>query len=205
MTSVKGREGETNCLFITNERQNESMKRHFLSVAVVLGLAGSMLCTSCIGSFALTNKLLGWNQQIGNKFVNELVFFAFWIIPVYEVTALADVVVLNSVEFWSGRNPVTASTKVIDGQDGKYLVESDSKGYTITSINDGSKVRLAFEENDNSWSVVTDEGSYKFMTMVDDNHVNMITPDGSFRQVELSAQGLTAYRAAAAGALYASR
>ena len=182
------------------------MKRHYLSVAIALALAGSMLCTSCIGSFALTNKLLGWNRQIGNKFLNELVFFAFWIIPVYEVTAVADVLVLNSVEFWSGSNPVTASTsRVVEGQDGKYLVESDSKGYTITSMNDGTAVRLAFEETDNSWSVVTDNGSYKFMTMIDDNHVNMINPDGTFSPVELSAQGLMAYRTQAAGALYAAR
>lgn len=191
-------------LFINNKRET-SMKRHYLSVAVALALAGSMLCTSCIGSFALTNKLLGWNRQIGNKFLNELVFFAFWIIPVYEVTALADVVVLNSVEFWSGSNPVTASTRVIEGQDGKYLVECDSNGYTITSMNDGSKVRLAFEESDNSWSVVTEGNSYKFMTMVDDNHVNMISADGSMRPVELSEQGLMAYRAEAAGALLAAR
>ena len=61
------------------------MKKHYISVAVVTALAGSMLFTSCIGNFALTRKLLGWNKQVGNKFVNELVFFAFWVIPVYEI------------------------------------------------------------------------------------------------------------------------
>ncbi len=58
------------------------MKKKYLSVAVVLALCASMISTSCIGSFSLTNKLLAWNQTVGNKFVNELVFFAFWIIPV---------------------------------------------------------------------------------------------------------------------------
>ncbi|MDE5961669.1 MAG: DUF3332 domain-containing protein, partial [Duncaniella sp.] len=38
------------------------MKRRFLPVAIVLTLCGSMLTTSCIGSFALTNKLLAWNK-----------------------------------------------------------------------------------------------------------------------------------------------
>ena len=38
-----------------------------------------------------------------SKFVNELVFFAFWILPVYEVSGLADLLVLNSIEFWSGK------------------------------------------------------------------------------------------------------
>ena len=75
------------------------MKKHYLTVGIALTLMASMSLTSCIGSFSLTNKLMSWNNQVGNKFVNELVFFCFWIIPVYEVTALADVLVLNSIEF----------------------------------------------------------------------------------------------------------
>ena len=150
------------------------MKKRYLSVALVVALAGSMVMTSCIGSFSLTNKLLSWNRQVGNKFVNELVFFAFWIIPVYEVSALADVLVINSIEFWSGTNPVAKGKKVVDGHDGRYLVECDGKGYTITSENDGSVVRLDFDQSDNSWSVSANGGeSYKFMTFIDDTHVNM--------------------------------
>ena len=108
------------------------MRKRYLSVGIVAALAGSMMFTSCIGSFALTNKLLSWNNQIGNKFLNEIVFFAFWVIPVYEVTSVADLLVLNTVEFWSGSNPIAMGTKVIKGHDGEYLVECDGKGYTIT-------------------------------------------------------------------------
>ena len=61
------------------------MKKTVLTVALVCALCGSMTFQSCIGSFSLTNKLLSWNNTIGNKFVNELVFFAFWVIPVYEI------------------------------------------------------------------------------------------------------------------------
>ena len=74
------------------------MKKNYLSVALVLTLAGSMMFTSCIGSFQLSNKVLAWNKQVGNKFVNELVFFAFWILPVYEITTISDLLVLNSIE-----------------------------------------------------------------------------------------------------------
>lgn len=181
------------------------MKRKYLTVGLVLALAGSMLNTSCIGSFALTNKLLTWNNQIGNKFLNELVFFAFWIIPVYEVTSAADLLVLNSVEFWSGSNPIAMGTKVIDGHDGKYLVECDGKGYTITSQNDGSIVRLDFDDTDRSWSVTADDQTVKFMTFVDDTHVNMINADGSYSLVELSQEGLFAYRENTIGAMWAAR
>ena len=183
------------------------MRKKYLSVAIVLALCGSMLTTSCIGNFALTNKLLAWNKTISNKFVNELVFFAFWIIPVYEVSALADVIVFNSIEFWSGNNPIACGTKVIEGQDGKYLVKCDKNGYTITSENDNSVVHLDFDSNDSSWSVkVNDSDSYKLMTFIDDTHVEMLTPDGSMQMVELSQDGVFAYQQmAVANAFMAAR
>lgn len=169
------------------------MKKKYLSVAIVMALAGSMMFTSCIGSFSLTNKLLAWNNRIDNKFVNEVVFFAFWIIPVYEVAALADVLVINSIEFWSGSNPVASGTKVIEGEDGRYLVECDGKGYTITSENDGSVVRLDFDVEEQEWSVTANGETHTLMTFVDDTHVKLPAPNGEFQIVELSETGVMAY------------
>lgn len=182
------------------------MKKTKISAALIIALAGSMMCTSCIGSFTLTNKLLTWNQNISNKAVNEIVFFAFWVLPVYEVSALADVLVLNSIEFWSGDNPVACGKSIIEGQDGRYLVECDGKGYTITSENDGTSVRLDFAQETQTWSVITEDGAeYPFMTFVDDNHVKMITPSGDMQLVELSEAGVYAYKQVASGALMAQK
>ncbi|MDE6453084.1 MAG: DUF3332 domain-containing protein [Muribaculaceae bacterium] len=179
------------------------MKKTYLSVAVVCLLSVSLLGSSCIGSFQLTNKLLSWNRQIGNKFLNELVFFAFWVLPVYEVSALADVLVLNSIEFWSGTNPVASGTKVIQGNDGRYLVDCDGKGYTITSETDGSVVRLDFDAAEQTWSVNTGGEKHAFLTFVDDTHVALPTADGSMHTVELSQQGLYAYQQMTGGAAFA--
>ena len=169
------------------------MKKVHLKVALVLTLAGSLGLSSCIGSFSLTNQLMTWNQSVSNKFVNELIFFAFWVLPVYEVTAIADVLVLNSIEFWSGTNPVAQGSRIIDGKDGKYLVECDGKGYTITSQNDGSVVRLDFDADEQSWSYNADGQSFKLLTFIDDNHVQMMDGRGGFQTVELSEQGVFAY------------
>ena len=81
------------------------MKKKSLTLLVAATLASSVLFSSCIGSFGLSNKLLDWNRNIDSKFVNELVFVAFWIVPVYEISALADILVLNSIEFWTARMP----------------------------------------------------------------------------------------------------
>lgn len=171
------------------------MKKRYLTVAVVAMLLGSMTFTSCIGSFRLTNSVLKWNNQVGSKFLNELVFFAFWILPVYEVTSLADILVLNSIEFWTGRNPLTASIKVVDTPHGRYEIICDGKGYTINNTLTSETTRLDFIEEKDTWAINIDGEQIPFMTFVDDNHVKMITPEGDFRVVELSEGGVMAYKA----------
>ena len=181
------------------------MKKRLIPVALIAAISIPVF-TSCIGSFALTNKLLSWNKSIGSKIVNELVFIGFWILPVYEVSALADILVINSIEFWSGSNPMASGKKVIDGQDGRYIVECDGKGYTITSENDGSEVRLDFDMAQQTWSVAMPSGeNMEFMTFVDGSHVKMPTADGKGMIVELSDDGLLAYRAQADDSLWAAR
>lgn len=181
------------------------MKRRHFSAALMLTAAASLVFTSCIGSFKLSNKVLAWNQQIGSKFVNEVVFFCFWIVPVYEITALADILVLNSIEFWSGHNPVTAETKVIDGKDAQYQIERDMAGYTITNMSDGSVFRFDFNEVDNSWSLNTGDESIKFLEFVDDSNVRILGADGEFDEVELSQEGVYAYQQSVMASQFAYR
>ncbi|MCM1021108.1 MAG: DUF3332 domain-containing protein [Muribaculum sp.] len=169
------------------------MKKHKIHIALALVLAFSVLNTSCIGSFALSKNVLSWNKSVGNKFVNELVFFVFCPL-VYPITLTADVLVINSIEFWSGSNPIAQDTKVIKGNDGNYLVTTDSNGYTIKSENDGSIVRFDYDITDDSWAISTNGNeAVKFMTFVDDSHVRMLAPDGTMQPVELSEQGVIAY------------
>ena len=183
------------------------MKGKALTVAVVCTLAGSMLMPSCIGSFTLTNKLLAWNKQISNKFINELVFFAFWVLPVYEVSGLADVLVLNSIEFWSGENPLASGSKVIEGNDGRYLVSNDAMGYTVKSLTDGTEVRLNYNCDDNSWGIVMPDGSeMTIFSFVDDSHIALPVNGGdNTMTVELSDAGLLAYSSVASANNFAMR
>ena len=179
------------------------MKKKILPVALILTLAGSMCLSSCIGKFALTNKVLTWNKTVGNKFVNELVFIAFWVLPVYEVTAVDDLLIINSIEFWSGDNPVACGTKKIDTDHGTYLVKCDGKGYDIIDETSGETVRLDFIEEDRTWAVNVDGEQIPFMTFVDDTHVKMITPAGDFRTIELDNEGVLAYQQMATEGHYA--
>lgn len=179
------------------------MRKLYRSVAALLAavmLSGSL--ASCVGSFALTNRLLDWNRHIDSKLVNEIVFLAFWILPVYEVAGIADLVILNSIEFWSGSNSVDKkhrASNTITGSDGtQYLVESDATGYSITTIGSGESIRLEYAADDNAWDVITPAGTRaRLMTFVDDTHIAVPTADGRQTIVEVSAEGLMAYRAQA--------
>ena len=150
------------------------MKRNKLTMAVVVLLCGSLMFSSCIGSFGLTNKLLGWNKGVGgNKFVSELVFFA----------------------FWSGSNPIADNTQQIKGENGhEYLVKTHENGYTITDETANKTFELVFDDSDKSWSVEANGQSTKFMTFIDDNHVNMYNANGETMTVELSKAGVMAYQ-----------
>ncbi len=177
------------------------MKKLFLSAALAAILCSSL--TSCMGKFALTRNLYAWNDQVSNKFVNEIVFVAFWILPVYEVCGLADLLVLNTIEFWSGDNPMTASTKAIDTDHGRYLVNCDGKGYDVMLESTGEKYRLDFASESHTWSLKTGDKEYPLMTFVDDTHVSVPLPAGGWKTIEISEEGLMAYKSAASSEMFA--
>ena len=171
------------------------MRKKHLIVATVVALSASMMMQLCIGSFALFNKVKTWNDHVGDKFVNEIVFVAMWILPVYELCFAADLFILNSIEFWSGENPaLTAETKVIDGKDAQYLVARNEAGYTITNTTTKQVTRFNFDAQDNSWSLENNGEEVKLFTFVDDTHVDVINRDGGYTRVELSQPGVLAYQ-----------
>lgn len=179
------------------------MKKTILCATLATVLCSSM--TSCMGKFALTRNLYAWNDQVSNKFVNEILFVAFWILPVYEVCGIADLLVLNTIEFWSGDNPLTASTKTIETEHGRYLVVCDGKGYDITLKETGESYRLDFAQDTRTWSLQFEGKEFPLMTFIDDSHVSVPLSDGAWQTVELSEKGVLAYRMSAMPGMLATR
>ncbi len=181
------------------------MKKKSFSVLLATIVAGSVMFSSCIGSFALSNKLLDWNRSIDSKFVNELVFIAFWIVPVYEISMLADIVVINSIEFWSGSNPVAdaGTVKNVETDNGTYAIETKTDGYHIEK--DGKSVDLVFDKADKSWSVEADGETQKLLRFEDNDKVVMFLPGGEEMTVSPDAAGVMAFRQIASNALFAAR
>lgn len=128
------------------------MKKINVSVAAIL-FAGSFLCSSCIGSYTLFNKYEKWQcNMTSNKIVNGIVGLI--LEPfVGGIAMLVDHVVLNTIEFWTGNNPVSASTQTVKGADGRYYVVKTTKnGYEIKAPNGEMTYFIHNAEND-SWSM----------------------------------------------------
>ncbi len=78
-------------------------------VAVSLFAAVLLPQTGCIGSFRLTDKVFQWNRGVGSLVVQEILFLAFVILPVYEITVFIDAFILNVIEAFTGSNPLSAT------------------------------------------------------------------------------------------------
>ncbi|MBC2717933.1 MAG: DUF3332 family protein [Desulfobacteraceae bacterium] len=82
--------------------------------------------SGCTGSFNVTKNIYQIHRSQENQWVDEVVFLAFVIVPVYGIGMLADGVIFNTVEFWSGENPITVSMN--DSSDEDVILERSAKG-----------------------------------------------------------------------------
>lgn len=171
------------------------MKKYTVVILALL-LALSLTMSSCLGSLALTNKVRVWNRQISNKFINELVYVGLWIVPVYETCFISDILVLNSIEFWSGKNPINSVSekKVVHGEHNDFSVVSTPTGYKITNLSDSSSCELIHCDKNDSWLMQQRGKTVKLFNYVDKGHVSM--PDGAGHDivVSLDADGVMAYQ-----------
>ena len=164
------------------------MKKHFKISALLL--AATIVLSSCIGSFRLTNNIKDWNEGLGDKFVNELVFVALHIVPVYPIAMFVDGVVLNSVEFWTGDNPVAevGETKVVKNSNGDEIeIVATENGYSLS--NGETAMNLVYDKEQQLWSAEYNNQVTKLVKLNGDNTAQLFVGDGEVN-ISLDAQGM---------------
>lgn len=118
----------------------------------------ALMFSSCMGSFATFNKLTKWEANATeSKFLNECIFFV--LMPVNAVAGVLDLFVVNSIEFWSGENPLLAKvgkTYNVKGDDGvTYAVTILRNGYDVKTPA-GEHVKFIHDDSTDAWSVTAD-------------------------------------------------
>ena len=76
------------------------MKKTAIAAALVLALT----CSSCLGPDNLYNSVKNWNAGLSKQdWVNEVVFIGLYFIPVYPLALFGDVVIFNTIDYWTGK------------------------------------------------------------------------------------------------------
>lgn len=158
-------------------------------------LAATIMFSSCIGSFQLTNKVFKLNNQIGSKWVNELVFAACCILPVYEITLFVDAIVFNSIEFWSGKKVLAnkGDKKIVKNTKGENIeITAMENGYNLS--NGTESMNLVFDEESQVWSAEYNNVSTNLIKLVDENNAQLFLMNGETMDITLDAEGINMAR-----------
>lgn len=148
-----------------------------LVVLLTVGMAG------CFGNFAAVRKVYDFNQNISDKWVQQAAFWALSWIPVYELAAFADVFFFNTVEFWTGSNPMAMASgeEVIKyaSENGKDLKITIRQNQVIVEDLDmpGQELELSYKPLDKSWYYQSEEGLVKIATISNDQ-ATFFRPNG---------------------------
>ncbi len=123
------------------------MKRMIASVLVI-----AFLATGCTGSFNLTRKVNNFHRSQTDKWADELCFLLVALTPIYGLATFADAIIFNSIEFWTGDNPVTmanAGPRVIQNGKDKMVMTYDAKTDKVhlTSVDGKKSQTIVFERS----------------------------------------------------------
>lgn len=123
-----------------------------------------MATTGCFGKFQLTKKVYRYNKRVDpDQWVQWFVFIIMNVVPIYGIAIWIDALFANSVEFWTGTNPITASAapRVTYGPHGEVavarLVGSGVVDLTITEA-DGRVHALRLVAEGDSVSALDADG-----------------------------------------------
>ncbi len=86
--------------------------------AIVVALSG------CVGSNAVTGKLMEFNvKAVDNRYARGGLNIL--MTPIYGLTVAADYVIFNSLEFWTGKNPINGNPHIFDTKTDTYIEVND--------------------------------------------------------------------------------
>lgn len=137
-----------------------AFRRGLVLGVATLGLLGS---SACFGTFQATKKVYAFNKGVGDKWVVEVVFLAMNIVPVYGLAAFADAVVFNSMEFWTGENPMSSVS--LSEQQGTSLrqtrtVSGDTRTMTLEEMKAGRVISTTTISHKSGTDVVSVETKF---------------------------------------------
>lgn len=159
-------------------------------------LSMTLLSTSCLGSFSAFNSLRDWNDGLtSSKFMDNLVFWALNIVPVYGLFITGDVLFFNVLEFWTGNNPIAMAEgdtetqyATVDGKDVKMTATKNHFNIEILSgENKGQTLEMVYTPENKTWNAVDENGEFIKLASMKDGFYMVYTPEGDVIQLDPAA------------------
>lgn len=101
-------------------------------------------CLKAINKFNTSMKIADSDEA--NKWINAVLGFFPGCIVYWIGTGLGDILVFNSIAFWTGSNPL-ASTTVTDADGVEYQVARNDSTLTITNLSTNESAEFSVSEN----------------------------------------------------------
>lgn len=122
-----------------------------------LALTSATLAAGCFGSFGLTQKVWKFNDGVSsNKWIKWLLFLGMIIIPVYDVCLFVDAIVFNTIEFFSGKNPMLGSREELGGGHALAFSADGPDAVRVEHFERGQRVRAFRLERQGDTVVLSD-------------------------------------------------
>ena len=160
-------------------------KPHRMAVAL---LALGMMTSGCYGPFYLVRKVWKFNGEVSdNKWVVEVVYLVMSWLPVYGIAGLADAIIFNSIEFWTGDNPLAesadAGTKKISRGDTEVIMKRNGNEVVVEQFRKGEPAgTMRLQREGNGTVAMNGDGAvlFKAETMADGS---VTITDGNGQQI----------------------
>ncbi len=156
-------------------------------ICIAAVVASTIALSGCIGSFTLTNHVYRWNEKAtDNKYVNSAILWVLLIVPVYDVTLFVDFVALNTIEFWTGKNPVAFSgpeklEKVVLSHGKTCRVTMGNNVLTIDrldGLSPGRELTIRYDTATKNFLMVDGQGVTTKVASIDQSMLTLFSPNG---------------------------
>jgi hypothetical protein len=142
------------------------MKKRFVALTLALAMLTSF-STACIGKNAVSGKVRQFNLEATEHRWGRWGLFLLLMMLPYPIASMCDLLVVNSIEFWTGENPVSGEEAVTPGAAQDDLAKAGSSFTT----DDGTQVTMIHELDDTVTAVLTSpEGDTNVLKISKNEH-----------------------------------
>lgn len=141
---------------------------------IVVTMIALFAMTACTGSFKLTKTVNNIHRGQSEKWVDEVIFLGCVIFPVYSFAMLGDAIILNTVEFWTGKNPMASLSHpdgiktILEGEEKVVMSYGDDTNTLIVRSTQSPEKPLILKKSDTGVRLIDETGNVVYTSSKDE-------------------------------------